>query len=244
MQGRLFIAIVQAWDCHKKWQHLPLILHYPAKSTHESMAFHPDVAKGSGHVRKGCKSSCQSLRYASTYYKLYRCLRYARTCSTNRLSILGYFLTRHGSVQDGVGHDFNATAAKPWIQAGQRLLELRELDAQQRHHMVMAESIDNVLDFIELDTLYDCRVPSSLARAQQSLQGYAGEIEQQGDAADEQDAQMSGLCGDVVAEADNAADVASQMYLQLHRLIAVETGLEITQLDVVALHYFRDLSHE
>eukprot|EP00892_Ulva_mutabilis_P005140 jgi/Ulvmu1/2999/UM015_0039.1 len=159
------------------------------------------------------------------------------------LAVCKHVLKVASMFEDGGDHSFNAAALQPWIQAGQRLLELTHLKPQQRHQMAMAQSVDDVLDYIQLDALYECNLPPSLARAQQSLKDYARDIARRDDD-HEQKPEMVGFCGDVLAEPENTQAVASQTYLQLLRLIAVETDLETADLDLVALKYFQDLKHD
>lgn len=137
---------------------------------------------------------------------------------------------------------FSAAASQPWINAGQSLLELKFLKEQQRYHMAMQESFDSVLDYASVNSLYECKVPQSLTRAQQSLQQYANELQQKGDCHQRQE-DRQGFCGDVVSKSDDDEAVASQMYAQLLRLIAADTGMEVLELDIMAMQYFKDLSN-
>lgn len=107
--------------------------------------------------------------------------------------------------------------------------------------MALHESVDGMLKYTQFHSLHDSYLPGALAKAQQSLQAYAEDLEQKYPPPHGRKQDDQGIFGDVMDDSGNPDDIASQVYAQLVRLIAVEIGLDVLSVDVLAVQYYKDL---
>lgn len=211
------------------------------------------------HIKRRVLSSWASAQFVQVFLPIMAVCKHVLklvSMSEVRMSFLVYLPTRDlasstiwltlklvGEIQDHAA-SLTADSMRPWVQAGQRLLELRMLKHRQRFQMAFHQSVDVMLDYTLYHSLHECKTPAALSKAQQSLQDYAIELEQQQTEACEQEERNSGLCNDVMVSSKNADVIASQVYAQLVRIVAIEIGLDVSIVDVMAVQYYRDLLEE
>lgn len=210
------------------------------------------------HIKRRVLSSWASAQFVQVFLPIMAICKHVLklvSMSEVRTSFLMYFfrdlasfilcltLNFAGDVQDPAA-DLTADSMRPWVQAGQSLLELRMLKHQQRYQMAFHKSVDVMLDYTLYHSLHECKMPAALSKAWQSLQDYASDLEQQQTKACEREEEDSGLCKDVMVTSEDSGVIASQIYAQLVRMVAIEIGLDVTIVDVMAVQYYRDLLEE